>query len=505
MDGLLQALPLALSLEGLLFTLIGTTLGILVGSIPGLSGTMLIALTLPLTFTMSPALALMMLVGMYVGSVAGGLISATLLRMPGTPASVLTTLDGYPMARSGRPGRALALGIAASFVGGLVSWVALIFVSRPLADFALRFTPWDYFAFIMVAMVLIASLSRGAMVKGLLSGFLGILIAMPGSDPSTGMPRLTFGNRAMENGFDVLPVLIGLFAVSQIMRGLTEHLGAAERIEIRRERVTLSFADWRRHGGNMLRSSTLGTLIGILPGVGANVGSVVAYSTARSFSKEPERFGTGSEEAVIASEAGNSATVGGALVPLVAIGIPGSVIDAILIGGLYLHGIVPGPMLFSTNPDVVYAIMISCLVATLMMFVLMTGLVRHLPKLARVDRSLLLPAILVFCIVGSYAATNRFFDVWVMLAFGLLGFLLEKARVPLAPLVIGFILGPLAEAKLRTGLMITAGDPSPLVTQPLPAFLLGIALILLLWPLLSKLLPQRIKPGARPAGGSGPA
>ncbi|MDF2096872.1 tripartite tricarboxylate transporter permease [Aquibaculum arenosum] len=505
MDGLLQALPLALSLEGLLFTLIGTTLGILVGSIPGLSGTMLIALSLPLTFTMSPALALMMLVGMYVGSVAGGLISATLLRMPGTPASVLTTLDGYPMARAGRPGRALALGITASFVGGLVSWVALILVSRPLADFALRFTPWDYFAFIMVAMVLIASLSRGAMVKGLLSGFLGILIAMPGSDPSTGMPRLAFGNRAMENGFDVLPVLIGLFAVSQIMRGLTEHLGVAERIEIRRERVTLSLADWRRHGGNMLRSSTLGTLIGILPGVGANVGSVVAYSTARSFSKEPERFGTGSEEAVIASEAGNSATVGGALVPLVAIGIPGSVIDAILIGGLYLHGIVPGPMLFSTNPDVVYAIMISCLVATLMMFVLMTGLVRHLPKLARVDRSLLLPGILVFCIVGSYAATNRFFDVWVMLAFGVLGFLLEKARVPLAPLVIGFILGPLAEAKLRTGLMITAGDPSPLVTQPLPAFLMGIALLLLLWPLLSRLLPPRLKPGARPAGGSGPA
>lgn len=477
---------------GLLFTpwlfflmFLGTLLGIVVGAIPGLTGAMLIALTLPLTFHMQPIDAIVLLVSMYVGAISGGLITATLLRMPGTPAAVMTTFDGYPMARSGRPGRALGLGISASFVGGLVAWVALLTISKPLSILATRFGPFEYFTLIMMAMVLIASVTEGSMIKGLISGLLGMLVSMPGVDPSSGMPRLTWDWYMLNGGLKLLPVLIGVFAVSQIINDILEMNQKVERVELSRKGILMSLKDWKDQAFNLIRSSIIGTWVGILPGVGASIGSVISYTAAKNMSKTPEKFGTGSEEGIVASEAANNATVGGALIPLIAMGIPGSVIDAILIGALMIHSIQPGPLLFVNNPDIVWAMIATALIANIAMFAIMTGGVGYVSRLMFLPRSFVLPVVMVFCVVGSYALNNTMFDVYVMLIFGVIGFAMERARMPLGPFVIGFILAPLAEEKLRSGLMMTAGDFSPIVTRPFPAAFMAISVVLLIWPFYS--------------------
>ncbi|MEM7022643.1 MAG: tripartite tricarboxylate transporter permease [Pseudomonadota bacterium] len=483
MDGLVGALGVLFTPWPLFLTVLGTSLGITVGAIPGLTGAMLIALTLPLTFYMAPVNAVILLVSMYVGAISGGLITATLLRMPGTPAAVMTTFDGYPMARSGRPGRALGLGISASFIGGIVSWIALFLLAKPLSIIATRFGPFEYFTLILMAMVLIASVSQGSLIKGLISGLLGMLVSMPGVDPSTGAPRLTWDYYMLNSGLKLLPVLIGVFAVSQIIADIVDLNRKAERVELTRRGILMSLRDWKDQAFNLIRSSVIGTWVGILPGVGASIGSVLAYTTAKNMSKTPEKFGKGSEDGIVASEAANNATVGGALIPLIAMGIPGSVIDAILIGALMIHSIQPGPTLFLTNADVVWAMIAACLVANILMFVFMTGAVGYVSRLMYFPRTILMPVIMVFCVVGAYALDNTIFDVWIMLGFGVLGFMLERAKMPLGPFVIGFVLAPLAEAKLRSGLMMTAGSIEPMFTRPLPLLFLVVALALLVWSL----------------------
>ena len=464
---------------------VGTSLGIVVGAIPGMTGAMLIALTLPITFYMDPFNAIILLISMYVGAISGGLITATLLRMPGTPAAVMTTFDGYPMARGGRPGRALGLGITASFVGGLVSWVALLTITKPLSIIATRFGPFEYFTLIMMAMVLIASVSEGSLKKGIIAGFFGMLISMPGVDPASGMPRLTFDYYLLNGGLKLLPVLIGVFAVSQIINDALGMGKIGERLSMSNKGLLMSLRDFKQQAVNLIRSSLIGTGVGILPGIGASIGSVIAYTVAKNTSKTPEKFGTGSEEGIIASEAANNATVGGALIPLIAMGIPGSVIDAILIGALMIHSIQPGPTLFLTNADIVWGMIAACLMANILMWMLMTSSVKYISLLMYMPRSFVLPIVMVFCVVGSYALNNTMFDVWVMLVFGVIGFMLERARYPLGPFVIGFVLAPLAEEKLRSGLMMTAGDISPIVTRPLPLIFTLTAIGLLIWPLYS--------------------
>lgn len=485
LNALATAIHQIFTSQALLMLVLGTGLGIFVGAIPGLTGAMLIALTLPLTFYMLPFNAVVLLVSMYVGAISGGLITATLMRMPGTPAAIMTTFDGYPMARAGRPGRALGLGISASFVGGIISWSVLLTITQPLSILATRFGPFEYFTLIMMAMVLIASVSEGSLSKGLISGLLGMLISMPGVDPATGMPRLTFDWYMLNGGLQLLPVLIGTFAVSQIIADCLDVGKTGERSEVNSRGVLMSLRDLKRHGVNMIRSSFIGTWIGILPGIGASIGSVVAYTTAKNVSATPEEFGKGSEEGIIASEAANNATVGGALIPLIAMGIPGSVIDAILIGALTIHSIQPGPTLFLTNADIVWAIIATCLLANILMWLMMTSSVRYIAKLIYLPRSYVLPIVMVFCVIGSYALNNTMFDIWVMLGFGIIGFLLERAKIPLGPFVIGFVLAPLAEEKLRSGLMMTAGDITPIFTRPFSLVFTLCAIALLFWPLYS--------------------
>ena len=486
MTGLAEAMSVLSSPMGIALVIVGTMLGIFVGAVPGLTGTMLIALILPLTYGADPLLSMAFLISIYVGAVSGGMITATLLRMPGTPASIITTLDGHPMAKQGQPGRALGLGIMASFFGGMISWAFLVLLTSPIARLSSKFGFFEYFSLVMMALVLIATIGGKSIARSLFSGFLGIFLAMPGVNAATGKARLTFDITEMNDGFQLLPVLIGLFAVSQIARDVMNIQRKADPIELGRESVLLRFADVIKHGVNLVRSSVIGTWIGILPGIGANIGSVTAYSVAKSMSKEPEKFGTGHEEGVVAAEAANNATIGGALIPLIAMGLPGSVMEAVLLGALVIHGLQPGPRLFEESPTMVYTIMGAMFIANIVMAITMIASMRFLAKVVRVPRPYLLPVILCFCVIGSFALSSRLFDVWVMLGFGVLGFALESARIPLAPFIIGFVLGPIAENNLSLGLQASDGSYWPILTRPMSLIFILIAILMLLLPLIRR-------------------
>ncbi|MDR1625872.1 MAG: tripartite tricarboxylate transporter permease [Spirochaetia bacterium] len=464
------------------YVIIGVVLGIIVGAIPGLSGSMLIALALPLTFYMSSLHAMDLLVAMYVGSISGGLITAILLRIPGTPSSIVTTFDGYPMARQGKAGRALMLGIVSSFIGGLVSWAILIIAAPPLSRFALQFGSFEIFSLVLAALVLIAGMGgEGAFFRSLLAGFIGLFVACPGLDPVTSTPRLTFGSVQMTGGFGLLPVLIGMFGISQIISDITNIEQKLEKIPFTFRGMFLSAADMKKSMGNFIRSSLIGTWVGFLPGIGGNVGSIIAYSAAQSSSKNPEEFGSGCDEGIIASETANNATIGGAFIPLLTLGIPGSVITAILMGALILHDIAPGPLLFKQHPDIVYGIMAVVFVANLLMFVIMLFASYGIAKIIDIPKAFMIPAILLFCVIGTFALNNRFFDVWIMFGFGLFGFLLEKLNMPLGPFIIGLVLSPFAEIHLRSALMASGGSLLPFVTRPISLVFVVISLATLAW------------------------
>ena len=465
----------------------GTFLGITVGAIPGLTTAILIVLTLPFTYTMDPVHVLILLTSMYVGGISGGQISATLLGMPGTPAAVLTTFDGFTMARKGQPGRALGLGIGASFGGGLISWIFLALLAKPLADVAVLLGPFDYFGLVMMAMVLIASVSRGSLIKGLVSGFFGMLIVLPGVDPAAGDLRLTFGFHEMEGGFKLMPMLIGVFAVGQIFTEIVDIEQKFTLVKMRLRGILMSVQDIKAQAINLLRSSLIGTWIGILPGIGGSIGSIMAYTMAKNMSKTPERFGEGSEEGIIASETANNATIAGALIPLISMGIPGSIVDIFLMSGMMIHSVEPGPMLATAHPDIFYGIISAALVADILMFLIMTGTVRFIAKFTKIPKGYTLPVIMVFCVLGAYIEGNRMFDVWVLLAFGGVGFVMKKTAFPAAPFIIGAVLAPIAEVKLRSGLQISGGSFLPLITRPVSCVFLIASALFLLWPLFAKL------------------
>jgi len=462
----------------------GVLMGIAVGVMPGITAGMLLALVLPFTYYMTSTNAVVLLIAMFIGGVSGGLVTATLMRIPGEPNAVMTCLDGYPMAKSGRPGRALGLGNAGSIVGGVISWGALVLLAPPLAKIAVVLGPWENFALVIMALVLISSLSGGSFIKGLMAGLFGMLVAMPGVDETSGMLRLNFGFHEMDGGLDSLPVIIGVFALSQLIAD-TMHIGQQniEHVRANMRGILISFRDYATHGWNMLRSSIIGVWMGILPGVGATIASIVAYTTAKNLSKTPEQFGKGSEEAIVAAESANNATTGGTLIPLLTLGIPGGLADSILLGALVIHNLQPGPLLYINNPGIVNAIMAAHLMAHVIMFLFMTVGVILFARLALLNRAWIFPTVLVFCVIGAYALNNRGFDVWVMLVFGAIGFGLEYAKAPLAPFVIGLVLAPLAEKELRSGLMSSGGTLMPLVERPISLGFLVVAALMFIWPL----------------------
>lgn len=463
--------------------LLGTFMGIIVGAIPGLSVTMGVALFLPLTFGMDPIAGLSLLCGLYIGGTSGGLISAILLKMPGTAASVATTFDGHPMAARGEAGKALGVGIVASFFGGLISYIILMLLAPFIAKFALQFGPYEYFSIGLFSLTMIVSLSSGSLVKGVLSGMIGLILAFVGIAPITSFTRFTFGISELNAGFSMIPMLIGLFAVAEVLTALEDKNKPGEEraqdCKIKGFGFTLN--DIKGQGSNFLISTMIGTAIGILPGLGASICNILAYSVAKNRSKHPEKFGTGIVDGLIASESSNNASTGGALVPLLTLGLPGDNTTALILAGFMIHGITPGPLLFRTEGKLVYGIFAALIVANIMMLIVEYLGMRVFIHILSVPKNLLLPIVMIFCTVGAYANNNRVFDVVVMMLFGLLGYGMKKMKLPQAPIILAFILCPTVETNLRRGLMKSQGSFLPFLTSPISCIFLLIAVGTLIW------------------------
>ncbi len=477
---ILEAVGMIFTPVCLALILLGVVIGIIFGSIPGLSATMALVLFLPMSFGMEPMNGISLLVGLYMGGISGGLISAILLKIPGTPSSIATVFDGGPMADKGEAGRALGVGILASFIGGLFSIFALMFISPSLAKITLMFTSTEYFAIAVFSLTIIASLSGKSMLSGMLSGFLGIALSLVGLAPVDAARRFTFGFSQMYAGFDTIVILIGVFAVTDIIIAGFERdtlVSKAAKTPYNLKGFGISTSELLSQWGNILRSSLIGLGIGILPGIGGSTSSLLAYTAAKNSSKYPEKFGTGIIDGVIASESSNNAVIGGSLIPLITMGIPGNVATAIFLGGLTIHGISPGPLIFAKSGKYVYGIFLALLVSNVFMIVCERAGLKLFVKLLEIPKYILLPVVMVCCIVGAYCANFRVFDVWCVLAFGLLGFLMKTLKVPSTPLIIGFILGTMAEENLRQALMQSSGSWGIFFIRPLSLAFLVIAVI----------------------------
>ncbi len=457
---------------------LGTLVGVVGGALPGVTITMTIIVALPFTFGLDPLQGLSAMVGIYVGGSAGGLITATLLGIPGTPSSLATMFDGFPMAKQGEPGRAIWLGIWASFFGGLLGGIFLIAATGPLAAFALKFGPWEFFSLFVLALSMVAGLVESSLLKGLLAGMLGLIVTVLGNDPVMGSTRLTFGIEFLEGGIQFLPVLIGVFAFAQVMSDV-EKMGAAHRaLDQAVVAANLAVSQLKVIGETLkkpvllLWTSIIGVWIGVLPAIGGSAANMMAYDQAKKFSKNPETFGKRAPEGIIASEASNNANVGGSLVTIMAFGIPGDAVTAVMLGALTIHGIQSGPLFISQQPALAYGIFAAYLIAHPIM-VVVTGLfARWALHVVTVPKSLLYPVVLVLCVVGAYALNNTMANVYVLLAFGILGYAMVKTGLPLAPFILGVILGDQIEINLVRAIM-TDPDPWLFVTRPISGVLLA--------------------------------
>ncbi len=487
-----DALGLVFQLKVLGAIAAGTILGIIFGALPGLTAAMGIAVLLPLTYDMPPVMGFGMLLGTYCGAVSGGSISATLLNIPGTPSSVATTLDAYPMARKGEAGRALGIAIAASFIGGIFSSIVLSLAAPPIAEFALKFGAAEYFSLAVFGLTIIASVSGKSLAKGIVAGLIGVFVSLVGLDPTTGSARYTFGEMSLLSGVAFLPALIGLFAVGQALTDAEEILkrkGATIQKQV--SSVHLRFSTIFKRWKTVLLSCIIGTTVGAIPGAGGSVASFVAYDQARRISKTPEKFGTGHDEGVIASETSNNAMTGGAIIPMITLGVPGEAAAAVLMGGLMIQGLRPGPLLFTDQADVVYGIFIALFIANIFMMLFQYFGIRVFVKVLAVPRSLLIPIILLFCVIGSFGVSGNLFDVYLLLIFGILGYFLNRFGYGTAPVVLGMILGTMAESEFRKGLIMFQGDWTVFFTRPISLGFLACAAIFTALPLYQKWRDER--------------
>nr|WP_321483176.1 tripartite tricarboxylate transporter permease [uncultured Cohaesibacter sp.] len=484
MDTLSYLAPL-LDFEVLWTIALGTLGGLIIGALPGLTATMGVALLIPLTFSMTPVMGLNMLIGIYIGGIYGGCVSSILLRTPGTPASAATVLDGYPLAQKGQAGKALGMATIASTIGGLIAAVVLATLAPQLASVALEFGAPEYFALALFGLTIIASLS-GDLVKGAISGLLGILISCVGADPISGVMRYTFGINGFASGFAFTPALIGLFALSEVFTQL-ERLSTNEDAII--TNVTgrwPSMQEMKESASALIRGSLIGTFIGIVPGTGSGTASWISYNEARRSSKTPEKFGTGHVPGVAATESANNAVCASALIPLLALGVPGDVVTAVLMGGLMIQGLAPGPMLFQTNPDVVVGIFGGTFIATIFMFIFGMALIPLFSKILMVPRRMLTISIVIFCFIGSFSINLNHVDLLTMVGFGVLGWGMQKFGFSQAALCIALILGPMMESNLRRGLLQTGDNVIEFISGPITLLFIGLTILSLGWPFISK-------------------
>ncbi len=455
---------------------VGTVAGIVIGALPGLTATMGVALLVPLTFGRPPLESLSMLMGIYCGAMYGGAISAILIRTPGTPAAAATVMEGYPMAKRGEAGRAMAMALFASFFGGVVGALIMTFASPFVSSVALEFGPVEYFGLAIFGLSVIISISGRSLIKGMMSAFFGLLICTTGFDPISGYPRFTFGLVEMMEGPPFIPTLIGLFAVSEVFNEVQKD-GVVQQVKAKLDQYLPSWADIKYCFKELCRSSIIGTIIGAIPGAGGDIAAFISYGEAKRASKNPERYGHGEIEGLAASECANNSCSGGAMIPLLSLGVPGDAVTAVLLGAFVIQGLQPGPMLYKEHMDIVYQIFASMMLAQFaMQFIGMAG-IQLFARVIMVDRAILTPAIFVLSCVGAFAMRGNVFDVYCTLFFGILGYVMMRYDYPLSPILLALILGPMAEANLRRALVISNGDFNILFSRPIAVGLMILAVI----------------------------
>ena len=465
-----------ISIAHILIAALGVVAGIVFGAIPGMTATMAVAVFLPMTYAYDLEMALYLLLGLYVGGISGGLVPAILINIPGTPSSITTTFDGYPMAKRGEGERALKIGIFSSFVGGLISLICLWLFTPLLSAAALKFSAVEKFLIILFALTVIAALSKGQMLRGVFAGFLGVLTSLIGMFSVNNAYRMVpaMFKSKMQDGFQLLPVLIGLFAIAQIFEEAEEGMRfKIEKVDGEMNGNTkFSLKDFKGQGVNLVRSALIGTFMGVLPGVGGSAASILAYAQAKNFSKHPELLGTGVAEGLVASETSNNGLTGGALIPLLSLGIPGDSTTAVLISAFMLQGVQVGPLFITQNPETWNSILIALLCCNILMFICMFYPIKWISKIIYIPRQRMYPVIIMICIVGAYATKNgRIFDVWALLIFGVVGYIFGKIKIPASCYLIGFILGKDLENYFIQAVSAANGSLGVFFSRPIGLFI----------------------------------
>ena len=475
---LLHALNLLASPEAAVTIVLSVFFGIVVGMLPGLTATMAVALLTGLTYKTSPDMAILSLIGVYVGAISGGCQSAILLNIPGTPASAATAQDGYPMGQQGKGGLAIFLATSASALGTLGSVVFLLFLTPLLTSFALKFGSWEFFLLAVFGIMICGQLASGGdPLKGWIAGILGLLASLVGLDGLQGVPRFSFDNIDLMAGFSLIPIMIGLFGFPEIVAAFkkkTAVIGELQSINYR-EGVRILLRNWE----TIIRSTFIGVMVGIIPGVGEDVGGWLSYWAARMRSKVRDLFGRGNPEGVIAAESGNNACIGGAIIPILSLAVPGSAPAAVLMAAFWLHGLRPGPLMMTETPGFLYTVATYLVAASFIMWALGLLISRFTVKILQVSPQLLMPVVFLFCVVGSYVINDRIFDVWVMFTFGFVGLFLSHMKFPSAPFLLGVILGPMADTNLRRALTLSDGSIVPFFTRPICLFFAVIILLMI--------------------------
>lgn len=469
---------------------LGVAVGVAIGALPGLTATMGVALLLPVTFGMDPVTGILLLCGVYFGGIYGGSITAILIKTPGTPSAAATVLDGYPMAQKGFAHKALTIATLSSGIGGILSVLLLIFVAPQVAKFALKFSAPETFGLALFGLSVIASISGESLVKGLITGSLGLLVASIGLDPVGGFPRFTFGSQELMGGINFIPVMIGLFAASEAFMQMESIFTKNENI-IKIDKVRLTWSEFKSLIPTILRSTGIGAFIGAIPGAGGDIAAFVAYNEAKRWSKNPEEFGKGKMHGVAAPESANNGSTGGAMIPLLTLGIPGDAVTAVMLGALMVQGLQPGPMLFTQKADIVYTLFVGMIFANLIILLYGTLGIGLFTKVLKVPKAVLTPMILVLCVVGAYSMGNNMFDVWIMFIAGVIGYFMQRYGFPASPVILALILGPMMEANFRRALVMSGGDYAVFFTRPIAASFIVIAIITLLTPIIRGLLKSR--------------
>jgi len=491
LNGFIVGIQVAFQPTNLFFCFIGCITGTLVGVLPGLGPTAVISLLLPMTFHLNPISGVIMLAGIYYGAMYGGSTTSILVNIPGEAASVVTCLDGYKMALKGRAGPALGMSAIGSFIAGTVGVILLMVMSPPLAELALKFGPPEYFSLMILGLTLLAFLSSSSISRSMTMAGAGLFLGTVGLDNLTGLPRFTFDLSTLTDGIDLVPVVMGLFGVSEVLSNLEQHIATREILKTKIKNLFPSKKDWLKVKWTLVRGTLIGFFLGILPGGGAIIASFASYAVEKRCSKEPETFGTGAIEGVAGPEAANNAAASGAFIPMLTLGIPANAVMAVLLGALIIHGVQPGPFLIKERPDLFWGVITSMYVGNVMLLFLNLPLIGLWVRALRVPYGILFPLILLFCLIGSFSLKNNIWDMFTMIIFGIVGYLFRKYKYDTPSLVLAFVLGPMMEASLRRSLLLSNGNPFVFFQRPISVVFLVAAVVLVLSSVLPGLRKKR--------------